>query len=144
MRKVVKTDPQIRGEQSTKMRSTRRIHARPSCDNQMTGETGKEVLGSSSSVPSAAKQPMSEMNELHTEKEAAARLRMSRRKLSELRKAGVITFLNTPCILYWEQHLLEYLASCEVKAGQRPTARIGYRAAGIHSDSNYQALAGIV
>lgn len=117
---------------------------RPSCAKRDPGVSGKENLGSSSSVPSAVQQPMSEMTELLTEKEAAERLRMSRRKLADIRKSGRITFMRTPCILYWEQNLLDYLASCEVKAEQRSAARFGYRAAGIHSDSNYQALAGIV
>lgn len=90
------------------------------------------------------KQPMSEMFELLTEKEAADRLRMSSRKLADVRKAGGISFLKTPCIRYREQHLLDYLERCEVKAEERPTARFGYRAAGIYSDRNYQALAGIV
>lgn len=84
------------------------------------------------------------MIELLTEKEAAVLLRMSSRKLAELRKAGEISFQRMPCIRYREQHLLDYLERSEVKAEERPTARFGYRAAGIHSDSNYQALAGIV
>lgn len=121
-----------------------RLGFRLRCANPGIGVSGKENLGSSSSVPSAVQQPMSEMTELLTEKEAAERLRMSRRKLADVRKSGQISFLRTPCILYWEQHLLDYLASCEVKAEQRSAARFGYRAAGIHSDSNYQALAGIV
>lgn len=87
---------------------------------------------------------MSKMFELLTEKEAAVLLRMSSRKLAEVRKAGEISFLKTPCIRYREQHLLDYLERCEVKAEERSAARFGYRAAGIHSDSNYQALAGIV
>lgn len=144
MSRVIKMKPDQRGGQTAKNCSNTRIGLRHCHGNQDIGETGKENLGSSSSVPSAVKQPMSEMNELHTEQEAAARLRMSRRKLAELRKAGAISFLKTPCIRYWEQHLLDYLASCEVKAEQRSAARLGYQAAGIHSDSNYQALAGIV
>lgn len=139
-----KTSPCRRVGQTDKTCSNTGIGLGQCRDIRGAGEIGKEDLGSSSSVPSAVKQPMSEMNELHTEQEAAARLRMSRRKLSDLRKAGAISFLRTPCILYREQHLLDYLASCKVKAERRSAARLGYRAAGLHSDSNYQALAGIV
>ena len=139
-----KTTPSRPNCQTSKTCSNTGIGLGQRRDNPEAGKFGKEDLGSSSSVPSAVKQPMSEMNELHTEQEAAARLRMSRRKLSDLRKAGAISFLKTPCILYREQHLLDYLASCEVKAERRSAARFGYRAAGLHSDSNYQALAGIV
>lgn len=82
--------------------------------------------------------------DLLTETEAAARLRISRRKLAQIRKSGGISFLKTPCIMYREHHLQEYLDNCEVKAAPQPKARYGYRSAGIHSDNNYQALAGIV
>lgn len=84
------------------------------------------------------------MFELMTEKKAAEKLGLSRRKLAEARKSGDISYLKMPCIRYQERDLDEFIERCRVNAKERPAARFGYRAAGIHSDKNYQALAGIV
>lgn len=84
------------------------------------------------------------MFELMTEKEAAEKLGFSARQLAEARKSGHISYLKMPCIRYQERDLNEFIERCRVNAEERPTARLGYRAAGIYSDSNYQALAGIV
>ncbi|WP_134727155.1 hypothetical protein [Paracoccus luteus] len=116
----------------------------PTLYNREVGDVERRDLNLMCSLPSAVQQRGNSKFALWSEKEAAAILNMSSRKLAELRKAGEIGFMKTPTIQYWEQHLLDYLARCEVKAGQQLTARFGYRAAGIHSDCNYNALADVV
>lgn len=85
------------------------------------------------------------MTPLLTEKEAAAILRITPRSLAALRIRGEIAHLRVSrCVRYEWQHLLDFRRRAEVLAREKPAPRFGYRGAGIHSDRNYQALAGIV
>lgn len=88
---------------------------------------------------------MGAMTKLLTEEEAAEMLRISPRSLAGLRKGGQIAHLRVSrCVRYEPQHLEDFRRRSEVLAREKPVPRFGYRGAGIFSDSNYQALAGIV
>ena len=88
---------------------------------------------------------MGAMNKLLTEDEAAEMLRISARSLAGLRKDGQIAHLRVSrCVRYEPQHLEDFRRRSEVLAREKSAPRYGYRGAGVHSDRNYQALAGIV
>ena len=62
---------------------------------------------------------------LMSEKEAAARLGVSRITLLRARQAGRISYyrIGTRCLFSWEEHLRPFLEMCERKASQRKGAQ---------------------